>query len=166
MVISFKILDAVQGKDVMSGLDLKSLGISLSFFGFYRQRLHWEMKLEKIERKADEQVLRALILSWELVTAMSAWILFCWCKWGRGCPLLTKLAVLTGDIIVPQLLIVILSPSTAFWTATISGSSGWTETRDLGGLNPLATLTASVKGKYPPNIPSCKMEMATAPNKE
>lgn len=72
MVISFKILDAVQGKDVMWGLDLKSLDISLSFFGFYRQRLTWEMNFKKIKKKADEQVLHALILSWELVTAISA----------------------------------------------------------------------------------------------
>lgn len=119
MVISFKILDAVQGKDVMSGLSLKSLGISLSFFGFYRQRLHWAIKLKKVKKKADEQVLYALILSWELVIAMSAKILFCWCKWGCGCRSLSKLAVLTGDIIVPKLLIVSLSPSTAFWMKII-----------------------------------------------
>lgn len=80
MVISFKILDAVQGTNVMSGLDSESLDISLSFFGFYRQRLHLEMNVKNIKMKADEQMLHALILFWELVTAISAKIFFCWCE--------------------------------------------------------------------------------------
>lgn len=105
-------------KGLMSGLDLKSLGISLSFFGLY-QRLHWEMKLKKGRKKADEQGLCFLIMFWDLVAAMSAKYYFADINEAVNIHLCPSQAVLTGDIIVPKLLIVCLPPSTVLQTKII-----------------------------------------------
>lgn len=64
MVISLKMLDAVQAKGVVLDLDLKSL--------FHCHFLVSAGKESTERKKADEQMLHGLILSWELVTAMSA----------------------------------------------------------------------------------------------
>lgn len=90
--------------------------------------------------------------------------------WGCGCPSTSKLALQDWGYYCTRAAhcnpVPIHSFSNENNHATTFGPSGWTETRDLDGLNLLAILTANVKRKYPPEIPTCKMGMATVPSKE
>lgn len=69
-----------KAKGLISGLVLKSQYFTVIFW-FIQAKAPLRAEVKKGKKKVDEQLLRSLILFWELVAAMSAKVLFfCWCK--------------------------------------------------------------------------------------
>lgn len=98
-------------------------------------------------------MLHSLILFWERVAAMSAKILFCWCKRGCGHPSLSKLGCTAWRYYCTQAAHCLPAPVHSLADennhATTSDPAGHPETGALGGLNPLAILGANRGGKGP-----------------
>lgn len=76
MVITFKILDALQGKRSNIRSRSKISWYFTVIFWFIQAKTPLKDEVKKGKKKVDEQLLCSLILFWELAAAMSAKILF------------------------------------------------------------------------------------------